>query len=57
MESAIEAKHFHDGHVQFEASEGEIKINEPPKPAGNWRHGDLKLDNILSYGEEENSSW
>jgi Poxvirus serine/threonine protein kinase len=53
MESAIATKDPYDQHVYFEASEGEIKINEPPKSANNWHHGDLKPNNILSFKEKK----
>lgn len=56
-ESAIEGHHPPGRHVHFKEPESEVKINEPSGKVDNWRHGDLKPDNILSFREQDRTSW
>jgi serine/threonine protein kinase len=47
----------HDKKVHFETPQVKIEINEPSGGTENWRHGDLKPGNILSFTEGHSSCW
>lgn len=55
------SKNSHDQHVHFEDFEmevPEIKVtNDESDILENWRHGDLKPANIVSFAAEDSSSW
>ena len=57
LKSVTEGQHPHDRHVHFEQPEVQVKINEPSGTFENWRHSDLKPDNILRFKGEDSSSW
>jgi serine/threonine protein kinase len=58
QEPATQGQQPHERKVHFQEPEHEAMTNTPtnPKATENWRHGDLKPDNILSFGED-GSSW